>query len=329
MSEPLPFMRALPMLSGVAVVLSQLAVPPASVPVHLTRKGYDVDVEAGGRPFTTYHFDPAVAKPYLSPLRSANGTVVTRGFPMTPSPGEDQDEPHQRAMYFAHGDINGFDFWGEAVFPGWSDHPVSTFGRTVFRTIDDMEERDDGGRLRATFDLVAPTGTLGEETQTYRFAADEQSRIIDCEFAIHATHGPIVMGDTKEGTFAIRVVKALDSPPGQMVNANGARGEKAIWGKRSNWVDYYGRVAGEDLGVAVLDHPQNLRAPTYWHARAYGLLAANPFGVKPFTGDRRQNGRYDIPAGGSLVFRYRVVIHHGNPFQAGVAEAYRRFAAQN
>ena len=113
-----------------------------------------------------------------------------------------------------------------------------------------------------------------------------------------------------------------------MVNASGASGEKAIWGKRSNWVDYYGRVAGEDVGLAIFDHPQNLRAPTYWHARAYGLLAANPFGLKPFTGDRRRDGRYDIPAGGSLVFRYGVLIHPGNPSQAGVAEAYRRFAAQ-
>jgi hypothetical protein len=136
------------------------------------------------------------------------------------------------------------------------------------------------------------------------------------------------MGDTKEGTFAIRVVKALDSPPGHMVNANGASGEKAIWGKRSNWVDYYGRVEGEDVGLAIFDHPKNLRAPTYWHARAYGLLAANPFGLKQFTGDRRQHGEYTIPAGGALIFRYRVFIHHGDPSQAGVDEAYRQFAAE-
>jgi hypothetical protein len=249
---------------------------------------------------------------------------------MTPADAaEDHDEPHQRAMYFAHGDINGFDFWGEAAFPRWSDHPISTFGRTVFRTIKDIQARDDGGSLQAVFDLVAPTGIIGEETQTYRVEGDEQSRTVDCEFAIQATHGPIVMGDTKEGTFAIRVVKALDSPPGHMVNANGAGGEKAIWGKRSNWVDYYGRVAGEDVGLAIFDHPHNLRAPTYWHARAYGLLAANPFGLKAFTGDRRQNGTYDIPAGGSLVFQYRVFIHQGNPSQAGVAEAYQRFTARN
>ena len=310
---------------SLALFAAGLSAAQAQEPVRLVRDGTQVDVLIAGRPFTTYHFDSAVAKPYLSPLRSARGTIVTRGFPMTPAvPGEDHDEPHQRAMYFAHGDINGFDFWGEAAFPRWSDHPASTFGRTVFRTLDEI----DGGRLRATFDLVTPAGTIAEETQTYEFRGDEQSRIIDCEFAIRANHGPVTIGDTKEGTFAIRVVKALDSPPGRMVNARGANGEKGIWGKRAEWVDYYGRVADEDVGIAVFDHPQNLRAPTYWHARAYGLLAANPFGVRPFTGDRHQNGKHVIPAGGALVLRYRVFIHHGDPLQGHVAEAYRQFAAQ-
>src|SRR5206468_2521739 len=170
--------------------------------VELIRDGNHVDVRIAGRPFTTYYFDPAVAKPYLSPLRSARGTVVTRGFPMTSDiAGEDHDEPHQRAMYFAHGDINGFDFWGEAAFQKWSNHPRSTFGRTAFRSLDEIRGGAEGGSLRATFDLVTPTGTIAAETQTYRFEGDEQSRVIDCEFAIHATHGSIRMGDTKEGTF--------------------------------------------------------------------------------------------------------------------------------
>jgi Family of unknown function (DUF6807) len=153
-------------------------------------------------------------------------------------------------------------------------------------------------------------------------------RTVDCTFTIHATRGPLTMGDTKEGTFAIRVAKDLHPPRGHMVNANGASGEKGIWGKRSNWVDYSGRVAGEDVGVAILDHPQNVRTPAYWHARAYGLLAANPFGLRQFTGDRRQNGTQTIPAGGSLSLRYRVLIHHGTAAEANVADAYQRFAAQ-
>ena len=80
-------------------------------PVEVAAHGTSVDVTVGGRPFTTFFYDPAVAKPYFHPLRSARGTVVTRGFPAVDTiRGEDRDEPHQRPMYFAHGDINGFDF---------------------------------------------------------------------------------------------------------------------------------------------------------------------------------------------------------------------------
>src|SRR5207247_6319424 len=151
-----------------------------------------------------------------------------------------------------------------------------------------------GSRLRATFDLVRPAGTIARETQTYDCSGDEQSRIIDAEFAIHASQGPVTMGDTKEGTFAIRVVKALDSPPGRMVNASGARGEKGIWGKRAEWVDYYGRVGDEEVGIAVFDHQHIPRAPTQWHARAYGVLAAHPVGVRQFTGDRNAHGQTEM-----------------------------------
>ena len=295
-------------------------------PVEFQQNANQIDVVIAGRPFATYYFDPGVAKPYLFPLRTAKGTVITRSFPrLNDIARELRAEPHQRAMYFAHGSINGFDFWGEAAFANASSHSVSTFGRTVFRGLDEMTGGPESGALEATFDLVAPGGAIGEEVQRYRFGGDEASRIVDCEFAIRATHGPITMGDTKEGTFAIRVVKALDSPPGHMVNASGATGEKGIWGKRSNWVDYSGRVAGEDVGIAIFDDPRNLRSPTYWHARAYGLFAANPFGVKLFTGDRSQDGSYTIPAGGSLTLRYRVLIHHGSAEEAGVAEAYRQF----
>jgi hypothetical protein len=298
-------------------------------PVELKRSGNHIEIIIDGRAFTNYYFDPAVAKPYIFPLRSAEGIVVTRSFPMvTDAAGEDQDEPHQRALYFAHGDINGFDFWGEAMFSRWSSHPASNFGRTVFRKLDEMHGGPDSGTIQAQFDLVAANGkAIAEETQAYTFRGERHSRTIDCEFTIHANHGAVKMGDTKEGTFAIRVVKVLDSPPGHMVNSNGATGEKAIWGRRADWVDYYGNVAGEDLGIAIFDNPGNFRHPTYWHARGYGLFAANPFGIKKFTHDRHQDGSYTIHAGESLTLRYRVFIHHGDYQQGRVAEAYREYAA--
>ena len=191
-----------------------------------------MDVRVGGRPFTTYYFDPSVAKPYLSPVRSAQGTVVTRGFPMTPDiAGEDHDEPHQRAMYFAHGDINGFDFWGEAAFSKWSDHPVSTFGRTVFRA----STRSGRCRRRKSSGHVRPRGADRRhrrgDSNIPTSRGDEQSRTIDCEFVIRATHGPIVMGDTKERDVCDPCREGAGLPAGRMVNASGAVGEKGHLGQ--------------------------------------------------------------------------------------------------
>ncbi|HUZ46487.1 MAG TPA: PmoA family protein [Terriglobia bacterium] len=301
--------------------------------VQLTRHGDHISVEIGGRPFTTYDFSPKVAKPYLMPLRSAQGTIITRGFPIgnTVPAAHQHDhnlEPHQRPMYFGHGNIDGIDFWGEAAFPKWSDDSV--FGRTVIAKIEEMEGGPESGKLRALFHLVGPSGRIiADETQAYVFKGGANTRIIDCEFTITADHGaPVTFGDTKEGTFALRVVKELYSPPGHMVNSNGGVGEKEIWGKRANWVDYYGKVGSEEVGVAIFDSPRNFRHPTYWHARSYGLFSVNPFGIREFTGDPGKDGSWTVQQGKSLTLRYRVLIHHGDYRQAGVAEAYQRYAAE-
>src|SRR5689334_5786486 len=272
-----------------------------------------IDVTIGGHDFTTYHFDPRIAKPYFQPLRSVRGTIVTRGFPIAneipPEHLKDPSlEPHQRPMYFSHGSVDGIDYWGEEVFSKWSDDSV--FGRKVLQKVEEARAEGDSGNLRATFTLRSPRDrVIAEEVQSFVFRGDDRTRVIDCEFTIRANHGSAVtMGDTKEGTFAIRVAKELNSPPGHMVNSTGAEGEKQIWGKRADWVDYYGVVNGEAVGVAVLDSPKSFRHPTYWHARGYGLLAANPFGIREFTGDEDQDGSWTIPFGKTLTFRYRVII---------------------
>jgi Family of unknown function (DUF6807) len=307
----------------------------AAEPVQLQRKGYEISVSIGGKPFTAYYFDPAVAKPYLQPLRSAGGTIVTRDFPIgnTVPPAHRHDhslEPHQRPLYFAHGDIDGLDFWSEEAFNRYYGRGGShAYGRMVFRRIDEMRGGPDSGVVQAEFDLIAPSKrVIATETQTFTFRGDGQTRTIDCQFVVHADHGPVVFGDTKEGTFGIRVAPELNSPPGQMVDSNGAVGEKGIWGTRANWVDYDGTVHGEAVGIAVFDSPRSFRHPTYWHARGYGLFAANPFGISYFTRDPLQNGSWTVQPGNSLLFRYRVLIHHGDYKQAQVAEAYRKFAEQ-
>jgi Methane oxygenase PmoA len=320
---------------GLALLCGVLFAPAAirvADKVQLQRKDKEVDVVVDGRPFTTYFFTTDVAKPYFQPLRSVQGTIVTRDFPIenTIPPEHMKDpslEPHQRPMYFGHGNIDGIDFWGEAVFSHYSDDMV--FGRTVFRKLDEVRSGDTGA-LRAEFELKGPEGrVVADEIQSYAFGGDENSRWIDCEITLVANHGSdLTLGDSKEGTLGIRLAKELNSPPGHMVNSAGAEGEKAIWGKRADWVDYDGTVAGEKLGVAVFDSPRSFRHPTWWHARGYGLLAANPFGWREFYRDPEKDGSWTVPQGKQLKFRYRVFIHHGDYKEAKVAEAYQNYAAQ-
>jgi len=303
----------------------------AGATVELTSAQHQIDVNVDGRPFTTYYFSPDVAKPYLMPLRTAAGVIVTRGFPIandvSGQPRGPAFEPHQRPLYFGHGDIDGLDFWQEAVFDQYyRDHGHQAYGRMALKSPPEAH----ASSILARFTLNDPAGrVIGEETQSLSFQGDTQMRIVDCEFVLSATNGPLDIGDTKEGTFGIRLAAQLSAPHEHMLNSNGVEGEKAIWGKRADWVAYSGTIDGKRVGIAVFDHPKSFRHPTTWHARAYGLLAANPFGLREFTGDENQDGAWTVRERKSVTFRYRVLIYDGELSAAQIGEAYAKYAAES
>jgi hypothetical protein len=302
--------------------------------VELKRSGQQIDVLVDGKPFTTYYFDPAIAKPYLMPLRTASGAVVTRGFPVrndvsAGDPKASSFEPHQRPLYFGHGDIDGLDFWQEEVFDKfYSDHGHQSYGHVVLKSVEEPSQKGETASIRAHYTLNDPHNrVIGEETQSFTFAGNAGIRIIDCEIELTATAGPLDLGDTKEGTFAIRLAPELSAPHVTMINSAGAQGEKEIWGKPAEWVDYSGTIGGQKVGVAIFDSPKSFRHPTTWHARAYGLFAANPFGLREFTRDFDKDGSWAIPEGKSTRFRYRVVIHEGDFGPDQLKQAYEQYAS--
>ncbi len=308
--------------------------PDCRAASELKRSGDKIEVSIDGQPFTTYYFDRSTAKPYLMPLRTASGAVVTRGFPVgndvsAGNPKASSFEPHQRPLYFGHGDIDGLDFWQEEVFDKYyTDHGHQAYGHVVLKKLDAPSADQSSGRIQARFTLNSPHDrVIGEETQSFAFSGDAQTRVIDCEITLEATAGPLDFGDTKEGTFAIRLAPELSAPLVHMTNSSGAEGEKAIWGKPADWVDYSGTISGNPVGVAIFDSPKSFRHPTTWHARAYGLFAANPFGIREFTKDPAKDGAWTVPEGKSIVFRYRVLIHEGDFSKDRIREAYEKYAA--
>ncbi len=307
-----------------------LLAAPLAAQVRISQQGIEyITVEIKGKPFTQFFIGPETNKPYLHPLRSASGKIVTRGYPMEDIPGESRDHPHHRGLWFAHGDVNGFDFWG-------NETRGPKFGRIVLAKIDNVSSGKDSGAIDATFEWRDPSGkVLLTETRHMIFYGAPKTRTVDFDITLTARE-KAVFGDSKEGTFALRLASELEEPhsdapaqparTGHMVDSEGREGEKQVWGKRADWVDYYGVMDGEPLGIAIFDHPLNPRHPTYWHARSYGLFAANIFGLRDFENDKSKDGSLTLAPGESVRFRYRVVIHPGDVRGAHVARLYQDYA---
>lgn len=304
----------------VLLACAAVAGAPAAAQVKIARAPDRIQVEIGGQPFTALFVGADAVKPYLHPLRSASGKIVTRRYPMEEVAGESRDHIHHRGLWFGHGDVNGYDFWvNEAAEEG------SKKGRVVLAKVVALEGGKKSGRIVALFDWLDTEGRpLVRESRTMTFYADPAERIIDLDIDLEAV-GKVTFGDTKEGTFAIRVARELEEPAGVLTNAEGARGERNVWGKRSDWADYSGEIGGEKLGIAIVDHPANPRHPTYWHARGYGLFAANIFGLRDFENDRTKDGSLALASGEHLRFRYRVVIHPGDAVSARIAGRYAEY----
>ncbi len=291
---------------------------PLCAEVKITRDTGRIDVAIDGKPFTSFFIGPDVTKPYLHPLRTADGKIVTRHFPMEMVEGESRDHPHHRGLYFAHGAVNGFDFWGSEP-----NSKTPKLGKIVLDRIVKTTSGKEKGTIDAVFTWKDTDGKpLLTETRRMIFYDNPSDRVMDFDIVLKAIE-KVTFGDTKEGTFAIRLADSMsEKKGGAMTNAQGASGMKNVWGKPSPWVDYVGNVDGEKVGVAILDHPGNPKHPTYWHARDYGLFAANIFGEHDFFNDKARNGSVTVEPGKEIRFRYRVIIH---PSGEDIAKDYAAY----
>ena len=143
-----------------------------------------------------------------------------------------------------------------------------------------------------------------------------------------ATNGDVNFGDTKEGTFGLRIAESMKMDAklgGTILNSRGET-DKDTWGKPAEWVDYVGPIGDETYGIAILCHPSSFNFPNRWHVRTYGLFAANPFGVYHFTGDKDPTAGVTLKNGESLVLRYRVLLHRGDTQSANIAKQYEEFS---
>ncbi|HET6879227.1 MAG TPA: PmoA family protein [Pirellulales bacterium] len=295
--------------------------PPAAFAAKfaLLRNDDGVRVEVDGQLFTAYLIDTG-PKPILWPVIGPTGAEMTRAFPLEEVPDEKHDHPHQRSLWFTHGNVNGVDFWSET--PG--------HGSIAHREYLRLQADDDHALITTRNDWLDASGKkVLQDFRHLTFRVSDNWRSIDYDITLNASEVAVKFGDTKEGSMGIRIPTVMDvnsQQGGHIVNSEGDT-DKDAWGKPASWVDYYGTLDGQSVGIAFLNHPESFRYPTRWHVRDYGLFAANPFGLRDFVGKPDVDGACTLPQGESITLRYRIVFHKGDAKEAKVEEMFERYGA--
>lgn len=299
---------------------------------------HGIAVLSDGKLFADYVIGNS-PKPVVWPIVGPTGKEMTRAYSMKWVAGEKTDHPHQRSFWFTHGDVNGVDFWaetpgnGEPIADAKPGHPAfKGHGSIVHREYLKSEVVDGAAVISTRNDWVGPTGKkVLEDERTLVFRDLGEARTIDFNITLKATAGDVLFGETKEGSFGVRIPTEMDVDHkphgGKIINSDGVT-DKDAWGKRAAWVDYSGMVGGEHLGIAILNHPSSDRFPTRWHVRTYGLFAANPFGATSFDPMTTDESGLKLRSGDAVTFRYRVVFHKGDHESAKIADMFERYAAE-
>ena len=309
-----------------------------------------VDVFVNGQPFTSYIWPETLTKPVLYPLRTAHGTIITRGFPLEPRPGERVDHPHHAGYWFTYGNVNGIDFWNNSV--ALPPEQRLKMGMIAQRRITRVTHGKDRGELSVETDWIMPGGQpIMREATTFVFHSGPNLRAIDRITTLTALDKRVLFHDDKEGLIGMRVRRELEQPTNEplaftdssgrpttvkVLDNTGVTGQyrsseektgDAVWGTRARWTMLTGKVGQESITLIMLDHPNNVGFPTYWHARGYGLFAANPLGQEVFSSGKEKLD-FTLEPKQSVTFRYRLLIISGPTTPDKVETQYRKFVGE-
>ena len=298
-----------------------------------------IDISYNGAPVTSYIWPTTLEKPVLYPLRAPDGQVLSRGFPLEPRPGERVDHPHHAGMWFNYGNVNGFDFWNNSGAIKPEDREKMGSVRQD-RIVSAGSDRDHGEIVTESTWVDGKGEELLRDHTKLTFHRSANANVIDRETTLTALQ-PVVFHDDKEGMLGLRVAHFLESAnekggmfadasgrvtkvadadtkgaTGVYLTSEGKQGE-AAWGTRGAWCTLTGQTAGKTYTIAIFDQPSNPGYPTYWHARGYGLFAANPLGDSIFD-PKAPKQNFTIDKGKSATFRYRVMLASG-PISPGDA----------
>lgn len=332
-----------PLRPALLALLLSFTVTLSAADFSIEREADGVVIKIDGELFTKYVTgDTKTNKPYFYPVIGPGGREMTRSYPMKDVEGEAQDHPHHRSFWFGHQFVNDFDTWHEGLTmeeraKGDAKKLAelkTKLGATKHREVLEASAADGKAILKVSSDYLDPAGAvMASDVRTFTFSvAADGSRVVDADIVFTGVADSVTFSDAKDAGLSLRVAHSMavkSEQGGRIALSTGEEGE-AAWGKRAAWCDFNGPVTGkggEIFGIAMLNHPSSLRHPTPWHARTYGLLTANPFGMKNVAGEKEE-APVVLKKGESFTMRHRVIFHRGDEKQAKIAEAWEAYVKE-
>jgi hypothetical protein len=290
-----------------------------------------IDISIGGKLFTSFCYPDSLEKPFLFPINAANEFAITRGFPLDPHLNEPIDHPHHIGLWFNYESVNGLDFWNNSY--AIETEKKKNYGWIRTQKILRTKSGKDAGITYIANWTDQQKKVLLEETTDLNFSAFGNVRVIERITKLTAKED-VSFKDVKDGMLGLRVAHELELPiienkkytdasgiityvkankdstvTGNYLTSEGKQGD-AAWGTRGNWCMLYGNLGADSISIVMIDHPLNPGYPTYWHARNYGLFAANPLGQKIFSNGKTELN-FKLANGQSVIFRYKIIIAAG------------------
>ena len=300
----------------------------------ISRGESHVTIEYDGKLVTRYHFQDADAKkPYFWPVIGPKGKSMTRAFPMETVAGEQHDHPHHRGVWFGHQGVAGTDTWLESASKNGKGDEQQKFlaglGTIAHVKFSETSANKHNAVIRSSHDYMDSSGKkLMADERAMIFQRSENGQLVlDFDITLIGKYGDVELQDKKDAGLNVRIPTSmsLTHGKGHIINSSGDR-DIDTWSKTAQWVDYNGSIDGEHMGVAFLNHPSSFRHPTRWHVRDYGLFTANAFGLQSLD-PKSESGTFTLKSGEAVQLRHRIIFHEGDEKAAGIAEAYRAYAA--
>jgi hypothetical protein len=341
------FMKKIVSALSLAILIISLAGAQPQVKLESKPDDKRVDVLIDGKLFTSYIWPESIKKPVLWPVVSAAGNEVTRQYPLKNRAGERADHPHHIGVWLNYGDVNGLDFWNNST--SVPAEKASGYGTIHHESVDKVQGGKGEGFMVVSASWRNNAGdVLLNEVSEYTFSVQGKTRIIDRTTILKAVNGKVKITDNKEGMFAIRVARELELPAKGKVTLTDSHGNATevdgsddklvsgsylssegitndnVWSTRARWMKLSGNISGEKVSIVIYDHPSNAGYPTYWHARGYGLFAANTLGQKVFSNGKEELN-FEIQNGQSATFRYRLAVFQGDPSAQEIEKTAKEF----